>query len=78
MVPGFSKWVEEATVYRHPYGVARYPAGSYGQVLDFKKKAEQLKGVSFVGDLFGGCSMEAAMSSAADAVSRVCRWGGTA
>ena len=78
MVPGFSKWIEEATVYRHPYGVARYPTGSYGQVLDFKDKAKQLKGVSFVGDLFGGCSMEAAMSSAAEAVSRVCQWGGTA
>jgi protoporphyrinogen oxidase len=78
MIPGFSKWVEEATVYRHPYGVARYPVGSYRAVLDFKEKAEHLKGVSFVSDLFGGSYMEPAMTSAAAAVSRVCQWGGTA
>ena len=78
MIPGFPKWVEEAAVYRHPYGVARYPVGSYRAVLDFKEKAKQLKGVSFVSDLFGGSYMEPAMTSAAQAVSRVCQWGGTA
>ncbi|RJP25678.1 MAG: hypothetical protein C4520_02045 [Candidatus Abyssobacteria bacterium SURF_5] len=78
MVPGFSKWVEEATVFRHPYATARYPVGSHRRILDFKKKAEQLKGVSFVSDVFGGSAMEGAMASAAEAVSRVCQWGGTA
>jgi len=77
-IPGFSKWVEEATVYRHPYAIARYPVGAYRRVLDFRKQANDLKGVSFVSDLFGGCYMEAAMWSAAQAVSRVCQWGGTA
>jgi protoporphyrinogen oxidase len=78
MIPGFSGYIEEATVFRHPYGVARYPTGSYRQVLDFKKQAEKLRGVSFVSDLFGGSYMEPAMSSAAEAVKRVCQWGGTA
>jgi len=43
-----------------------------------KEKARDLKGVSFVTDIFGGCFMEAAMVSAAEAVKRVCGWGGTA
>jgi protoporphyrinogen oxidase len=78
MIPGFSNYIEDATVFRHPYGVARYPTRSYRRVLDFKRAARQLEGVSFVSDLFGGSYMEPAMSSAAEAVSRVCEWGGTA
>ena len=78
MIPGFSHWIEEAQVFRHPFGIARYPVGAYRRVLDFMDEAKRLKGVSFVSDLFGGCYMEAAMGSAADAVSRVCGWGGTA
>jgi protoporphyrinogen oxidase len=77
-IPGFSNLIEDARVFRHPYGVARYPTRSYRRVLDFKRAAEQLEGVSFVSDLFGGSYMEPAMSSAAEAVSRVCGWGGTA
>ncbi len=77
MIPGFSNCVEDAEVFRHPYGVARYPTGSYRGVIDFKKQAASLKGVSFVSDLFGGSYMEPAMTSAAEAVSRVCQWGGT-
>jgi len=77
MLPGFSQWIEDTAVVRHPYGVARYPTGSYRRVLDFKRGAETLRGVSFVSDLFGGCYMEPAMRSAAHAVSRVCQWGGT-
>jgi len=78
MIPGFSNCIEEAVVYRHAYGVARYPTGSYRRVLDFVEQARQLKGVSFVSDLFGGSYMEPSMSSGAAAVTRVCEWGGTA
>lgn len=78
MIPGFSNCIEDAEVFRHPYGVARYPTGSYRRVIDFKKQAENLNGISFVSDLFGGSYMEPAMTSAAEAVSRVCQWGGTA
>ena len=77
MIPGFSRSIEEATVFRHPYGVTRYPPGSYKRVIEFRKKADELKGVSFVGSLFGGTMMEGAMISAAEAVNRVCGWGGT-
>jgi protoporphyrinogen oxidase len=78
MIPGFSNYIDHATVFRHSYGVARYPTRSYRRVLDFKRGARRLQGVSFVSDLFGGSYMEPAMSSAAEAVTRVCEWGGTA
>lgn len=78
MIPGFGNWVQDATVFRHPYGIARFPIGAYRQVLDFKDEARELRGVSFVSDLFGGSTIESAMVSAAQAVSRVCQWGGTA
>ena len=78
MIPGFGGYIEEARVYRHTSGSGRFPPGAYKQVIDFKKKAEQLKGISFVSDVFGGCYMEAAMTSAKAAVGRVRQWGGTA
>jgi hypothetical protein len=45
--------------------------------LDFLEKAKKLKGVSFVSSVLRAMSMEAAMRSGADAVRRVCGWGGT-
>ena len=78
MIPGFLNWIEDAMVFRHPYGVPRFPAGAYRKVLHFQNTTRTLKGVSFVGDLFGGSSIEASVISAAAAVSRVCQWGGTA
>jgi protoporphyrinogen oxidase len=78
IVPGFSDWIEETAMVRHSFGIARYPVGAYRRVLDFLEQAKRLEGVSFVSDLFGGCYMEAAMGTAADAVRRVCGWGGTA
>ncbi|RJP17392.1 MAG: FAD-dependent oxidoreductase [Candidatus Abyssobacteria bacterium SURF_5] len=77
-IPGMSNWVEEARVFWHQEaGMGHYPPGSYQKILDFKKTAKDLRGVSFVSDILGGCFMEAAMASAADAVSRVSGWGGT-
>lgn len=78
MIPGISGWVDEAQVFWHKKaGMGHFPTGSYKKVLDFKEKAKDLKGVSFVSDMFGGCFMEAAMISANEAVKRVCGWGGT-
>ena len=79
VIPGITGWVEEARVFWHKEaGMGHYPTGSYRKVLDFKEKARDLRGVSFVSDIFGGCFMEAAMVSANEAVKRVCEWGGTA
>jgi protoporphyrinogen oxidase len=73
VIPGISNWVEEATLFRHELaGMGHYPPGAYRRVLDFKEKANDLRGVSFVSDIFGGCFMEAAMASAFEAVQRVC------
>lgn len=78
MIPGFSRHVEDTAVFRHPFGVTRYPPGAYRCIIDFRKKAKALKGVSFVSSMFGGTMMEGALISAAEAVTRVCEWGGTA
>jgi protoporphyrinogen oxidase len=77
MIPGLSGWIEHATVHRHTFVNAIYPPGSYRSVLDFLDKAKDLKGVSFVSSVLRGMSMEAAIRSGADAVRRVCAWGGT-
>ncbi len=77
MIPGLSGWIEHATVHRHSFVNAIYPPGAYRSVLDFQERAKDLKGVSFVSSVLRGMSMEAAMRSGADAVRRVCGWGGT-
>ena len=71
MIPGFSGWIEDATVFRHRFVNAIYPPGSYRVLLDFLGRAQDLKGVSFVSSVLCGMSMEAAIRSAADAVRRV-------
>jgi hypothetical protein len=59
-------------VVRHPYHVAEYPPGMYGRIARFQEQATNLKGLSFVSDLFGGSYIEGTMLSAASAVDRVC------
>ena len=77
MIPGFSGWIEDATVHRHSFVNAIYPPGAYRRILDFQDRAKDLEGVSFVSSVLCGMSMEAAIRSGADAVRRVCGWGGT-
>lgn len=78
MIPGFSQWIEEATVFRHPFVNVLYPPEAYRRVLNFKAQTGRLAGVSFVSSALEGTSMEAAMTSAAMAVQRVCGRGGRA
>lgn len=72
MIPGVSKWIDDAMVFRHPYHVAEYPIGTYRRIIEFLRQSERLNGVSFVSDLFGGSYIEGALLSAAKAVNRVC------
>jgi hypothetical protein len=39
-------FIEDATVFRHPYSLARYPTRSYRRVPDFRREADRLQGVS--------------------------------
>jgi oxygen-dependent protoporphyrinogen oxidase len=71
MLPGFSQWIEDAIVVRHPYVVAGYDLGAHRRVLDFLERAETLTGVYFAGDLFGGCFMESAVQSSAAVVEKI-------
>ncbi len=71
LVPGASAdWVEEAIVHRHAFSHPPYGPGAYEAVLDFKAKAENLQGVSFIGDVFGGAYIECSLRSAETAVAR--------
>ncbi|MBI5118231.1 FAD-dependent oxidoreductase [Candidatus Poribacteria bacterium] len=76
MIPGSSKWIEDARVHRHKFVNALYPPGAHRSVLDFLEGAKTLRGVSFVSSVLCGEAIEAAMVSAAAAVRRVCGWGG--
>ncbi len=74
MIPGLKDRVVHSQVFWHKNGgLAHYPAGAYGRIINFQKKADQLKGVSFVSDYFGGSYIEGAMNSAARAVNRICQ-----
>lgn len=72
LIPGFSKsWIEHGEVFHHTFSHPPYGPGSYKKVLNFKKKANSLRGLSFVGDVFGGAYIEASLRSAASAVKQV-------
>jgi protoporphyrinogen oxidase len=78
LIPGFSGWIEDAQVVRHPFVNALYTPGAHRKILDFFDGAKRLQGVSFVSCVLSGSGMEAAIMSAEAAVQRVCGWGGTA
>ena len=71
IIPGFSRWVDDVAVVRHPWANAIYPPGQYRAVIDFCTGAETLEGISFVGSPYGGIHMEAALLTAKHAVARV-------
>jgi protoporphyrinogen/coproporphyrinogen III oxidase len=68
--PGFSSWIEEVHVMRHPYAVPFHPAGHQARAADFLRRADARMGVSFCGDYLSGGFMEAALWSATRAASR--------
>jgi len=70
-IPGFSRWVDDVEVVRHPWANALYPPGQYQAVIDFRNGAETLEGISFVGSPYGGIHMEATLLTAKRAVARV-------
>ena len=68
--PGFSSWIAEVRVARHPYAVPFNPVGHQQRAAEFLRCADNRKGVSFCGDYLTGGFMEAALWSAARAASR--------
>jgi protoporphyrinogen oxidase len=68
--PGFSSWIEEVHVARHPYAVPFNPAGHQQRAADFLRCVDQRKGLSLCGDYLTGGFMEAALWSATRAASR--------
>lgn len=71
--PGFSPWIDEAHVFRHDWGLARYEPGMHRKVLDFKKQAEGFRGVSFAGTDYDSIHMESGVRSGQRAANRALR-----
>ncbi|MCR8662940.1 FAD-dependent oxidoreductase [Pseudomonas carnis] len=70
--PGISGWVDEARVIRHSWGIARYVPGAYRKILEFKRHAQTLEGISFAGNDYDGVHMEAGVRSGQRAARRAC------
>jgi len=68
---GFSAWIEEAHVTRHPAGVPWTPVGHSGRALAFLRSADARQGVSFCGDYLSGGYLEPALWSAERAAARI-------
>lgn len=68
--PGFSSWVEEVHVTRHPYAVPFHPAGHQTRALDFLRRVDARSGVSFCGDYLSGGYVEPALWSAERAATK--------
>ena len=62
--PGFSSWIEEVHVTRHPYAVPFHPVGHQRRAIDFLARVDRRRGVSFVGDYLSGGYVEPALWSA--------------
>jgi len=62
--PGFSSWVEEVHVTRHPFAVPFHPVGHQARALEFLDRVDRRQGVSFCGDYLSGGYLEPALWSA--------------
>lgn len=62
--PGFSNWIEEAYVTRHPFAVPFHPVGHQERAIKFLDGVDRRKGVSFCGDYLSGGYVEPALWSA--------------
>lgn len=72
-VPGIRGWVDQATVVRHDWAIARYAPGSVKKILQFKEYAKTLQGLSFAGTDYEFIHMEAGILAAYRAVERCLR-----
>lgn len=71
LFPGFSSWIEEVHVTRHPYAVPFHGVGHQRRALEFLARVDARRGVSFAGDYLSGGYLEPALWSAERAASRV-------
>ncbi len=64
MFPGFSGWIEEAYVTRHPYAVPFHGVGHQARAMAFLAGVDARRGVSFCGDYLSGGYLEPALWTA--------------
>lgn len=63
LFPGFSSWIQEIVITRHPYGIPQHPPGHDIAARAFLDSADA-RGVSFCGDYLTGGYVESALWSA--------------
>ena len=61
--PGFSSWIVDVHITRHPYGVPFHSTGHVQKAVNFMRNMD-IKKVSFCGDYLSGGYMESALWSA--------------
>lgn len=69
-IPGIANYVEEARVQKHRRGIARYAPGTHRRILDFKRHAATLEGISFAGNDYDSVHMESGVRSGHRAAKR--------
>lgn len=70
MIPGIAGMVDEARVQRHSWGFARYEPGAHRRLLEFKRYAAGLPGISFVSNDYDGVHMESSLRGGLRAAAR--------
>jgi hypothetical protein len=68
MIPGIQNWIEDALVIIHRFAIEHYPPGTYKKVIDFRKEAEKIEGVSFISSIIGGFGIESTLATGRSAV----------
>ncbi|MDU9027491.1 protoporphyrinogen/coproporphyrinogen oxidase [Pseudomonas mediterranea] len=71
--PSVAGMVEHACVQRHPWGLARLSPGQHAKIIEFKRQANSLPGLSFANSDYEGVHMESGVRSGLKAAERVIR-----
>lgn len=64
VMPEFSRMVEATEIVRHHTGMSRYQVGIYPKLRKLLQGLARYKGIHFVGDYYGHCTIETVVRSA--------------
>jgi len=61
--PGIAAQIEEVRIQRHQWGIGLLEPGQYGMILEFKRRTQFMRGVSFASNDFDGVHMESGVGA---------------
>jgi len=70
-VPKFRNRIKQTRVMRHRWMVARYVPGTHRRIIEFKRQAESVEGLSIVSNDLDSCHMESAVTAARRAIESI-------